>query len=385
MEIYYEDPYSVEIKTRILEKGKKENYFFIVPEKNLFYLGGGGQPEDYGFLNGKKIIKMEKEKKKVFYFLEEPIEGDECFLKVDFDRRYSFMQHHSAQHLITAIADKNFNLKTISFHLGKDYGLIDFEGFCNDKILEKIEKEANENIRKALKVSFNFHNLEEIEKMDVRSRGLPEDFEGLVRVVEIEGIDKNTCGGLHIKNTSEIQMVKFVDFEKIKEGIRIYYKAGNKLLEFLKEKLELEEKLKNILKCSPKEFLDVLSSWEKEKIQTKRNLKKIKEGFLQFLEKEEEKYYFFPGSDLDFLQKIGKFISKKYDKKTIILIGEDGENFYFFIIQGENSNQSAKEIFDKIIEITEGKGGGKDKIFQGKAPLGPSFDKLINFFNLQKF
>jgi len=379
MEIYYENPYLKEIKTKILEKGQREKYFFIVPERNLFYLGGGGQPEDNGFVNDKKIIKREKEKGKIFYFLEEQIEGDECFLKVDFERRYSFMQHHTAQHLITAIADKNFNLKTISFHLGDDYGLIDFEGNYNDEILEKIEKDANENIRKALNISFHFYSLEEIEKMNIRSRGLPENFEGLVRVVEIEGIDKNTCGGLHIKNTSEIQMIKFINFEKIKEGVRVYYKAGNKLLEFLKEKLELEEKLKNILKCSSKEFLDVLNSWEKEKIQTKRNLKKIKEGFLEFLEKEEEKYYFFPGADLDFLQKIGRFISKKYNYSTITIIGEDGENFYFFIIQGENSNKSAKEVFEKIIEITGGKGGGKEKSFQGKGLLGPSFDKLINF------
>lgn len=379
MEIYYENPYLMEIKTKILEKGKEGDLFFIVPGRNLFYLGGGGQPEDQGWVDELKILRMKKREGKVFYFLEREIEKEEVLLRVNFERRFSFMQHHSAQHLITAIADSGFNLKTISFHLGEDYGLIDFEGFWNEKILKKIEMEANEKIRKSIPLSFNFYKMEEMEGLSIRSRGLPENFEGLVRVVEIEGIDKNTCGGLHIKNLSEIQMVKFIKFEKIKEGVRVFYKAGNKLLDFLEEKLLLEEKLKEVLKCSPEEFLEILKKWEEEKVSLKRNLKKIKEGFLSFLEGKEERYYFFPGADLDFLQKIGRYLSERIKEKTHILIGEDGENFYFFIAQGLNSQERAEEIFKKILQITGGKGGGKDRFFQGKGELGSSFDKLINF------
>lgn len=379
MEIYYEDAYIKELETKIKEKGKEGDLFFVIPERNLFYLGGGGQPEDYGYVNDLKILKMEKRGFEIFYFLEKLPVGENVILKVDFERRYSFMQHHTAQHLITAIADKYYNLKTISFHLSEDYGLIDFSGFYNEEILNEIEEKANEKIRKSINLNFNFYKMEEIEKMDIRSRGLPENFEGLVRVVEIEGEDKNTCGGLHIKNTSEIQMIKFINFEKIKEGIRLYYKAGNKLLEFLNEKLQLEENIKKILNCSPDDFINVLNSWEREKILTKKNLKKIKESFLSFLKEDEKNFYIFLGADMEFLQKIGKFLSSKYDAKTIILIGEDGENFYFSIVQGENSNIPANNFFEKIIELTGARGGGREKNFQGKGQLGPSFDKLINF------
>lgn len=379
MEIYYKDSYLKEIKTKVLEKGKEGEIFFLVPEENLFYPGGGGQPEDMGFVNNSKILRIEKRGDNVIYFLDKEIEGSEIELKLDFERRFNFMQHHTAQHLITSISDKDFNLKTISFHLGEDYGLIDFEGFFNEKNLSEIEKKANENIRKAIPLKFNYYKMEEIEGLGIRSRGLPEGFEGLIRIVEIEGIDKNTCGGLHVKNLCEIQMIKFIDFEKIKEGIRVYYKAGNKLFEFLKEKLELEEKIKNILKCSHLEFISVLNSWEKEKINLKRNLKKIKDGFIEFLLKKEENFYFFPGADTDFLLKIGRFISEKFSSKTVVLAGEDGENFYFSIFQGKDSTISAEEIFLKIKENIEIKGGGKGKTFQGKGNLGPSFDKFMNF------
>ncbi len=378
MEIYYRDPYIREIETIILEFGTEGEENFIVPKENLFYLGGGGQPEDKGYVGNIEIKRIEKKKGKVFYFLNELPMEKEIILKVDFERRYSFMQHHSAQHLITAIADKNYGLKTISFHLSEGYGLIDFSGNFGEKVLLELENIVNNKIKEAIPISFEFYNLEEFQKLNIRSRGLPEKFEGMVRIVSIEGIDKNTCGGLHVKNLSEIQMIKFISFEKIKEGIRVYYKAGDELLNFFREKLKDEEEIKKVLNCSPQEFLKVISSWEKEKTQVKKNLKKIKEGIINFLKEGEKNFYFFPGGDMDFLQKMGNHLSLKFNDKTFLLIGEDSENFYFYIIEGENSKEKAEEIFLKIKERIEIKGGGKGKTFQGRGELGSNFDKLMN-------
>lgn len=43
--------------------------------------------------------------------------------------------------------------------------------------------------------------------LQVRSRGLPDDFEGSsVRVVEIEGLDSNMCCGTHVTSLSHLQV-----------------------------------------------------------------------------------------------------------------------------------------------------------------------------------
>ena len=43
--------------------------------------------------------------------------------------------------------------------------------------------------------------------LQVRCRGLPDDFEGEeVRVVEIEGLDTNMCCGTHVSNLSHLQV-----------------------------------------------------------------------------------------------------------------------------------------------------------------------------------
>lgn len=40
----------------------------------------------------------------------------------------------------------------------------------------------------------------------VRSRGLPEDHAGPIRIIDIEGIDANMCCGTHVSNLSHLQV-----------------------------------------------------------------------------------------------------------------------------------------------------------------------------------
>lgn len=40
----------------------------------------------------------------------------------------------------------------------------------------------------------------------VRSRGLPEDHAGPIRIIDIEGVDANMCCGTHVSNLSHLQV-----------------------------------------------------------------------------------------------------------------------------------------------------------------------------------
>lgn len=42
----------------------------------------------------------------------------------------------------------------------------------------------------------------------VRSRGLPEDAAGPIRIIDIEGVDANMCCGTHVSNLSHLQVGK---------------------------------------------------------------------------------------------------------------------------------------------------------------------------------
>lgn len=65
----------------------------------------------------------------------------------------------------------------------------------------------------------------------VRTRGLPEDVVGPVRVVSIKGVDANMCCGTHVRNLADLQAVKLLRTEKGKAGrTLLFFVAGNRLL-----------------------------------------------------------------------------------------------------------------------------------------------------------
>ena len=60
----------------------------------------------------------------------------------------------------------------------------------------------------------------------MRTRGLPEGFSGDIRLVEIAGIDLNTCGGTHVCNTAEIEALKLLGTEAMRGGTRLFLRGG---------------------------------------------------------------------------------------------------------------------------------------------------------------
>lgn len=132
-------------------------------------------------------------------------------IKVDWNRRWDHTQQHSAQHLISAIAEDDYKLVTTSWSLGLEVSSIEFDSPSVDNdTLASLESILNARIRECRAV-----NVRQVEKDDddlkkVRSRFvLPDDHVGMVRIISIDGLDTNTCCGTHVKNLSELQVCMF--------------------------------------------------------------------------------------------------------------------------------------------------------------------------------
>lgn len=114
----------------------------------------------------------------------------------------------------------------------------------------KTEKIINEYIRQNLSVTVNVYKPDDPELEKASTRGLPEDFEGDVRVISIGNIDANMCCGTHVKSLSQLQMIKILYAEKSKRKNKtnIYFLVGNRVLNRLAECLERETKMTSLLK-----------------------------------------------------------------------------------------------------------------------------------------
>ncbi len=231
---YERDPYLKELETEVRETGTEDGGPFAVLADTVLYPEGGGQPADRGRLGEVEVIDVQRREGTIRHFLVRPVEPGPVTVRLDWARRFDHMQQHTGQHLLTAVAADRFGWKTTAFHLG--------DRLCDVELgvaalaatdLEALEAAVAEQIRAALAVSTRRVTQAEFATLAVRTRGLPAGHEGEVRLVEIAGVDLNTCGGTHVRSTAEIEALKLIAGEPMRGGTRLTFVAGGRVRERL--------------------------------------------------------------------------------------------------------------------------------------------------------
>ena len=139
------------------------------------------------------------------------------------------MQQHTGQHLLTAVAQARHGWATTAFHLGGDMADIELDAArMSPDALAALEAEVAAEIRLARPVTCRRVAPEDLPGLEVRSRGLPEGFQGDVRLVEIQGLDLNTCGGTHLRSTAELEGLCLLGTETVRGGTRLFFVAGGR-------------------------------------------------------------------------------------------------------------------------------------------------------------
>src|SRR5690554_2633293 len=101
--LYYDDAYTTEFTARILERVPGERPA-VVLDRTYFYPTGGGQPNDTGVIGGVPVIDVltrEADGAVLHVLAGEPPAGDEVEGRVNWERRFDFMQQHTGQHILT--------------------------------------------------------------------------------------------------------------------------------------------------------------------------------------------------------------------------------------------------------------------------------------------
>ena len=126
-----------------------------------------------------------------------------------------------------------------------------------------LEEAVNQAVFDDLPVSISFVSREQMSSMNVRSRLLPDGLEGPFRLVGIEGIDLNTCGGTHVQSTGQIQVVKILGTEKLARGVRVFYAAGSRARRIFEQTIERESAIGAALTTGPSDFIASIEALKK--------------------------------------------------------------------------------------------------------------------------
>lgn len=230
--LYLKDSYLKECEATIT---KVTDGKYIVLDKTIFYPIGGGQPYDTGTLEKDKetfkVIFVKKFGSDISHEVDKEglKEGDKVKCALDWNRRYELMCYHTAAHVLSGIFSKEENVLITGNQLDIGKGRIDFnlEEFSREKIEHLIIK-ANELIEKDLQIKVYTISKEEALKDEALFKLAVRDYiQKLkeVRIVDIEGFDKQADGGTHVKSLKEIGKISLLKTEnKGKNNRRVYFK-----------------------------------------------------------------------------------------------------------------------------------------------------------------
>ena len=221
--LYYDDSYLTEFRATVLDTN--EDRCRVVLKETAFYPSSGGQPFDFGSINGIEIADVVDSGDRVIHVLASPlVYGAAVDCRVDWVRRFDHMQQHTGQHLLSAAIVELFDVPTVAFHLGAESSTIEIGAASFDLArIRAAEERANEIVfeNRAVTVSY----LDSSEASDLRK---PSEREGVLRIIEIEGLDRSACGGTHVRHTGEIGPITIRKTEKLRGNTRLEFLCGSR-------------------------------------------------------------------------------------------------------------------------------------------------------------
>jgi Ser-tRNA(Ala) deacylase AlaX len=372
---YERDPQATSLETRILRSGVEEGRPFAVLEDSIFYPEGGGQPCDHGTINGVPVLDVQKRDGEIRHTLAAPLPEGPADLRLDWARRFDHMQQHTGQHLLTAVAQDQFQWETTAFHLGAAVCDIELDApSIPPAELARLEEAVAAEIRAGREITTRRVGPEAYAKEAVRSRGLPEGHTGDIRLVAIAGVDLNTCGGTHLRHTGEIEALKLLGTESIRGGTRLFYVAGARVRARLGAHELRNAALRARLGAPDEDLIQVLQTKLDQLQAAERRGRKLEEDLAELqatalaarpgalVDAHAE------GRDMAFLQKLARQVLAVAPAKAVFLTSDMGGQGLFLLSAGEASALDVPALGKAVAALLGAKGGGSGKSFQGKAP-----------------
>ncbi|XP_042329095.1 alanyl-tRNA editing protein Aarsd1-like isoform X1 [Sceloporus undulatus] len=356
--------------------GKKERLqgYHVILEDTILFPEGGGQPDDRGLINDIPVLRVTRQGPDALHFIQTPLEpGSEVQLVLDWDRRFDHMQQHSGQHLITALADLMFGFKTTSWELGRQRSTIELDtSSMTSEQMATLEQSVNDKIRARVPMVVRELAVGDPEVEMVRSRGLPDDHTGPVRIISIEGIDANMCCGTHVSNLSDLQVIKLLGTEKGKKNkTNLIFLAGNRVLKTLERNHATEKALTSLLKNGPEEHVESVKRLQNSlKLLQKNNLNLLRDlavltaqSFKNNMAQEPVFILHRKDGDSEFMNII---VNEIGTEKTLVFLSVGDEKAAgLFLLAGPP--ETVEKLGPRVAELLEGKGAGKCGRYQGKA------------------
>ena len=362
--LFYQDSHRSTFTAIVQEVRPSGNGYEIILDRTAFFPEGGGQSSDTGSLGGVSVSDVQEIDGKIIHYTDGPlVEGTEVEGCIDWTERFSKMQQHTGEHIVSGLIHKIYGYHNVGFHLGTDSVTLDFNGVVPKEKLHEIEQLANEAVAKNLPVQVLYPTDEELSKISYRSKI---EIEGQVRIVVIDGYDVCACCAPHVKQTGEIGLIKLVGMQNYKGGVRISMLCGFRALEDYYRKEKNNREIAVMLSAKEYETAVEVERLQEELAMKKAKIAELERKFLEqkveTLDVSDEIVCLFEETDPVMTRELVNLLLKKGAKMAAVFSGNEREGYRYVL--GSRSLDVRKN--GKLLnEAFHGRGGGKPEMVQG--------------------
>ncbi len=229
--IYYVNQYEIQMDALVRSCEEVKGGWRVLLDRTVFFPTGGGQPCDLGTLGDARVLDVSDEDGEVVHLCDRPLPvGAQVHGEIDWARRFSLMQNHSGEQLVSGIVHSRFGYDNVGFHMGSEVITIDFSGELSPEVLREIEAEANAAVYRNIPCKTFWPDPETLRTLPYRKK---KELTGQVRLVQFSDIDLCACCGLHVAHSGEIGLIKLLSTTKFHQGSRVELLCGSRAFAYL--------------------------------------------------------------------------------------------------------------------------------------------------------
>lgn len=389
LKIYDQDSHLTTCEATVLgcEFDEQREAYAIVLDQTVFFPEGGGQFADLGYISEKllanyshsisqvsdasashiNVLDVQITDDVITHYTDAPLPaGTKITCQIDWNRRFDFMQQHSAEHILSGLVYRNFGYHNVGFHLGLTETTLDFDGPLTAEQLQWLEIEANKAIWQNIAFEITFPDAETLANLDYRSK---KELSGDVRIVTLPGYDVCACCAPHVYHTGEIGLVKIVGAMAHRGGMRLTILCGSRALTDYQTKQTSVEQISALLSAKQPEVAAAVAKTKDDQqalIYRINDLqKKVLEAELRSLpapDTTENVFLFQKDLDTKAIRNAVNELCTRYTGYCGIFVGNDDTGYSFVL---GSATKDCREAAAALREAFGAKGGGSVKMIQG--------------------
>ena len=374
-QLYFDDPLTLEFTAEVGEiVPLNDSKFGAVLPRTYFYPTSGGQDHDTGTIGAARVLDVYKQGGDILHVLDKSLSPGSYPAKIDAQRRRLAMQHHTAQHILSASFLKALEIESISANInGGSPSTVDIQTdqLSSDDIT-RVEDFANGILFENRAVKSYYVNDEQALKIPFRKAP---KVSGRIRVVEVDNFDYTPCGGTHCPNTGMVGLLKIVKTERINKKLRVHFVAGGQALGYFQDYQRVLQESSSLLESGITGIAEAIAG----------KLERLKQAEIQLEALHSDRLAAEAAQLIDSAQTLGDRILitalfryrpavelrqlanrlRKEKKLVAVLAVYDGLKLSLITICGRDTDLDARDLLQKQLGPLKLKGGGDGSLAQG--------------------